>query len=303
MILLPASEFTIEELTSAYNQTRTDYLIPMPMNPARLHEYILLFDVDLDASVVAVIDQTIVGLGMLGVRSETGWITRLGVLPQGRRKGTGSGILQALLDQAKSKDISSVWLEVIHGNEPAHELFRKFGFRETRELIVARRPPGTINTMMAVKSAHKVRYLQHDEVLELHCHRQEHMNWLNGVETMRNVGLLTSPYFDPASVLGRQELPQLAGIYVEFLHGASGWVSYQASTLQLKRICVEVVRGEPTRTTAKLLELLHRLHTSQDAVIENIPDDECWLGYKQAGYFEVFRRIEMVREPAAPDNS
>ncbi len=304
MILLPASEFTIEELTSAYNQTRTDYLIPMPMNPARLHEYIRLFDVDLDASAVAVIDQTIVGLGMLGVRSKMGcWITRLGVLPQGRRKGTGSSLMQALLDQAESKDISNVWLEVIHGNEPAHELFRKFGFRETRELIVARRPPGTTHTMMAVKSAHKVRYLQHDEVLELHCRRQERMNWLNGVETMRNVGLLTSPYAGTAPELAQQELPQLAGIYVEFLDGAQGWVSYQASTLQLKRICVEVLRGEPTRTTAELLELLHRLHASQDAVIENIPDDECWLGYKQAGYFEVFRRIEMVRGPAASDKA
>ncbi len=301
MILLPASEFTIEELTSAYNQTRTDYLIPMPMNPARLHEYIRLFDVDLDASAVAVIDQTIVGLGMLGVRSNTAWITRLGVLPQGRRKGTGSRIMRALLHQAETKNISNVWLEVIHGNEPAHVLFRKFGFRETRELIVGRRPPGTMHTMLAVKSTHRVRYLQHDEVLQLHCRRQERMNWLNGVDTMRNVGLLTSPYVNTAPELAPQELPQLAGIYVEFLNGAHGWVSYQASTLQLKRICVEVVRGEPTRTTAELLELLHRLHASQDAVIENIPDDECWLGYKQAGYFEVFRRIEMVRESAATD--
>ena len=85
MILLPASEFTIEELTSAYNQTRTDYLIPMPMNPARLHEYILLFDVDLDASVVAVIDQTIVGLGMLGFARKR-LITRLGVVTRAGEK-------------------------------------------------------------------------------------------------------------------------------------------------------------------------------------------------------------------------
>ena len=42
MILLPASDFTLDELTKAYNQTRTDYLIPMPMNPDRLNEYITL---------------------------------------------------------------------------------------------------------------------------------------------------------------------------------------------------------------------------------------------------------------------
>ncbi len=40
---------------------------------------------------------------------------------------------------------------------------------------------------------------------------------------------------------------------------------------------------------------MHRLHAAQDAIIENIPDDERWAGYRQVGYFEVFRRIEMVR--------
>ncbi|HRO90864.1 MAG TPA: hypothetical protein PLC06_10230, partial [Promineifilum sp.] len=83
MILLSASDFAIEELTRAYNQTRTDYLIPMPMNPGRLQEYILLYDVALDRSKVAIEGDNIVGLGMLGKRKGMGWITRLGVLPDG----------------------------------------------------------------------------------------------------------------------------------------------------------------------------------------------------------------------------
>ena len=79
MILLPASDFTLDELTQAYNQTRTDYLIPMPMNPDRLNEYITLYDVDLHNSRVAVIGETIVGLAMLGRRDDQGWVTRLAV--------------------------------------------------------------------------------------------------------------------------------------------------------------------------------------------------------------------------------
>ena len=81
MILLPASEFTLDELTQAYNQTRTDYLIPMPMNPDRLNEYITLYDIDLHSSRVAIVGETIVGLAMLGRRGDQGWVTRLGVLP------------------------------------------------------------------------------------------------------------------------------------------------------------------------------------------------------------------------------
>ncbi len=296
MILLPASDFTIEELTRAYNQTRTDYLIPMPMNPGRLQEYMLLYDVELASSRVAVVGDNIVGLGMLGKRPGMGWITRLGVLPEGRRKGVGSKIMDALLEEASAFDLPDIWLEVIRGNQPAHELFLKYQFRETRELIVARRPPGTTRNMSIIKDARKVRYLQHEEVMELHCERRERMNWLNSVETMQNVGRLAEVSLNDDSGHLQHVLPHLSGIFVEFADGAQGWISYQATTLQLKRICVEAIRGNPARTTAGLLELLHRLHSSQDAVIENIPDNESWAGFKQAGYFEVFRRIEMVRE-------
>src|SRR5512143_4199625 len=54
MQLVPASSFSIEQLVAAYNQTRVDYLVPMPMNAARLAEYIHMYDVDLDHSRVAV---------------------------------------------------------------------------------------------------------------------------------------------------------------------------------------------------------------------------------------------------------
>lgn len=300
MMLLPASDFTLQELTQAYNQTRTDYLIPMPMNPGRLQEYITLYDVDLSRSRVVVIGDKIVGLGMLGVRSDAGWITRLGVLPDGRRKGVGGTILNDLLAEAAADGLSEVWLEVISGNDPAYQLFKKFNFRETRELIVARRPPATARRMSAIKDARRVRYLQHEEVVELHCRRPHRENWLNSVESMRNVRHLIHTLRDDEAEFGLQhELSHLSGIEVEFHDGSLGWASFQATLLQLKRISVEVVNGDPARTTAGLLEMIHRLHSTQDAVIENIPDDACWLGYKQAGYFEVFRRIEMIRDTPA----
>jgi hypothetical protein len=74
--LIPASAFSYEELTDAYNHTRIDYLVPMPMNAARLHEYVQIYDVDLGSSIVAVDGNEILGLAMLGVRERRGWITR-----------------------------------------------------------------------------------------------------------------------------------------------------------------------------------------------------------------------------------
>lgn len=302
MILLPASDFTLDELTQAYNQTRTDYLIPMPMNPDRLHEYITLYDVDLQSSRVAVVGETIVGLGMLGRRQGQGWITRLGVLPQGRRQGIGSAMLQALLQQAALTGMPEVWLEVIKGNQPAMELFLQYNFQPTRELVVARRPPRTVHNAAALLAARKIFYLQHDEVIDLHCARLERMNWLNAVDSMRNVRRLAAALIDGERDEGLplHQMPHLSGMLVEFNDGSRGWVTYLATTLELKRISVEVTHGPPVVVTACLLELLHRLHAAQDAVVENIPDDERWRGFQQAGYFEVFRRIEMVR-PAEAD--
>jgi ribosomal protein S18 acetylase RimI-like enzyme len=297
MIILPASEFSLDDLTAAYNQTRTDYLIPMPMNPARMQEYIALYDIDLSESCVAVTGQSIVGLGMLGLRPGEGWITRLGVLPDGRRQGVGGNILQVLLNHALNLEAPTVWLEVIKGNTPAHELFLKYDFRPIRDLIVARRPPKSTRSMASVLAARKIHYLQHEEVVELHCARSGRANWLNSVASMRNVRRLAASIIDdlgdPSPL---HESPHLSGLWVEFQNGAEGWVSYQATTLQLKRICVEVIRGDVASVTTGLLKIMHLMHEAQDAIVENIPDDDQWAGFLQAGYFEVFRRIEMVLE-------
>ena len=51
--IIPAKKFTIQELTDLYNQTRVDYLVPMPMSVDRLAQYIHDFDVDLTRSAVA----------------------------------------------------------------------------------------------------------------------------------------------------------------------------------------------------------------------------------------------------------
>ena len=116
MELLPASEFTFEEITHAYNQTRVDYVVPMPMNVARLKEYSRVYDVDMHSSCLVVDPANgnlIYGLGMLGLRGNRAWITRLGVLPYGRRLGVGRRIMDGLYAQANRNRCKYIWLEVI----------------------------------------------------------------------------------------------------------------------------------------------------------------------------------------------
>ena len=278
MELVSAGSFSFEQLTEAYNQTRVDYLVPMPMNVARLREYVHTYDVELDHSFVAARDDVIMGLGMLGVRSERTWITRLGVLPSGRRQGTGQAVMDGLLGRTDVLGITTTWLEVIQGNKPAHSLFRKCGFRETRELIIARRPPNPGAALQADSLVKRVTFLDHEEAIILLSHRQERPNWLNETESMQNVR-------------------NLSALLVELEDGGRGWVTYHAGLLQLTRIVVEVTVGDPVNVTATVLDVLHQRHKRQDAIAENIPaDDPKWSGYEKAGYFDSFRRIEMVRD-------
>lgn len=276
MELLPASHFSFEELTEAYNQTRVDYLVPMPMNVARLREYVRVYDVDMDSSCAVVDGDTILGLGMLGVRQKRCWITRLGVLPSGRRQGIGTTITAQLLELAANKHAETLWLEVIKGNEPAYNLFKKFGFQETRELIVARRPPDPTLADPTLPKVNRVTSLNHEDAILLLSHRRQRPNWLNETESMQNVR-------------------NLSALVVEIQNNGRGWVTYHAGLLQLTRIVVEVITGDPAEVTATILQVLHQRHKRQDAVAENLCNDEKWPGFQQAGYFDSFRRIEMKR--------
>jgi len=139
---VPCSQYTFVELADIYNQSRVDYIVPMPMNAKRMEAYVRSYDVHLDASVV-VFDSAglTAGIGMLGLRGDRAWITRVGVIPERRGNHLGRYLMDTLIENARTRACRTVQLEVIKGNAPAHRLFLKLGFRETRELLVIRRPP------------------------------------------------------------------------------------------------------------------------------------------------------------------
>lgn len=280
MQLIPAPQLSLADLASAYNETRIDYIVPMPMTVERLKRYVEIYDVDLHSSCAAVSSNVILGLGMLGIRYQRGWITRLGVLPAGRRQGTGRAIMEYLLEQARQRHMPIMWLEVIKGNTPAHQLFISLGFEETRELIVARRPPAYRalgpGEQVFRPQVRNIRTYNRQGALALLEQRQDRPNWLNEVESMRKVG-------------------DLSAIAVDTSDGGRGWVSFQPSLLQLTHIVVEVTAGDPAGVTAALLQTLHQYYPTQDAICENLPEnDPKWPGFEQAGYFDAFHRIEMV---------
>lgn len=273
MKLIPASQFSIEQLTAIYNETREDYVVPMPMNVSRLKTYINNYDVDLEASVVAIKDDRMVGLSTLALRQGRAWVTRLGVLPTTRRSGIGLAMMEWVLEQARRRGLSIVYLEVIYNNPPALALFRKLGFSEIRELLILRRPPAP--SRVTSRLTVPIEWLDTSEVLALAEQRLSRSPWVNQTESLRNAG-------------------QVRGLQLSAEDGMRGWTSYRRAALYLERVIVESSGGSPREVARTLLHHLHNRFPTMDTIVENIASNDPHLqAFYEHGYVESFRRIEM----------
>lgn len=274
ILLIPASHFTIDQLVAIYNQTRVDYMVPMPMNTARLEDYIRTYDVDLDHSLVATHDGDMLGVSMLGLRADRAWITRLGVIPDTRRRGTGLALMNGLLKQAENLKISFSMLEVIKNNVPAHQLFLKLGFYEVGELLVLRRSPTVPPPDPIVADA---RRLQRAEALDLVGRNRGTQPWTNQSESLFNA-------------------QDVSGLRLTLADGSEGWLVYQRQKFTLTRFAYKTETGDPVTMAWAFLSHLHHQYPRLDTQLENIQVNDPHLpAFYQMGYIESFRRIEMWR--------
>ena len=273
--LVPASRFSIEELTDLYNQTRVDYLVPMPMNAGRLAEYVHDFDVDLDRSCVARSpDGQVIGLGMLAIRENLAWITRLGVLPVSRRGGTGEILMNGMLQHADRLGMEETHLEVIKNNEPAHHLFMKKGFKDVDEYLVMRRAPRAIISDTLVG---RVEWLNRNSAIEKLESYPRHLTWITAVASMKNA-------------------PSVEGIQVNLPDGDMGWLVYRAQKFFVSHLTMHTVAGRSNEVGIQLLKHLYLRYPRVDTYAENIHVKDPHLPAFQAmSYFANFSRIEMRR--------
>ncbi|MCB0168504.1 MAG: GNAT family N-acetyltransferase [Anaerolineae bacterium] len=280
--LVPANEFTLQQLTDIYNETRVDYVVPMPMSQAKMREYIEVYDVDLSQSVVATSKKGAFGLGFLGRRGDYTWVTRLGITPKGRKKGVGRKMMDDLIHRSYKLQAKGVILEVIKNNNPARTLFESLGFQTLRELLVIRRPPTQLDALGANDS---IKVLGYQEALNLIETRTDAPSWVTANPSLKNAG-------------------NLSALVADLADGGRGWLVYQNTVFQLSRVVIDTQAGDPFKVATHLLRSLHTLHPAQDTVVENLPaDDIHWPAFKALGYLTSFVRIEMKLDlQSKPDN-
>ena len=271
--LIPVSQFTDEQLAAIYNQTRVDYMVPMPMNAARLTEYIKTYDISREHSLVAQThDGEMLGVNMLGLREDRAWITRLGVIPNTRRHGVGRILMESLMQKAANLSIDFMMLEVIKNNTPAHQLFLKLGFYEVGELLVLRRSPLTPAVDPIVADAER---LDRTDSLVLVGRDRGTQPWTNQSESLFNAF-------------------EVSGLRLTLADGSRGWMVYQRQKFLLTRFAFKTEVGDPATVAYALLSHLHNQYPRLDTQIENIQVNDPHLpAFYKMGYVEAFRRIEM----------
>jgi len=276
---IPADRFTIQELTNIYNQTRVDYLVPMPMNADRLSEYVQDFDVDLHQScVVRDADGQVLGLSMLGTRRGIAWITRLGVLPASRRTGAGSALMDHMLENAETLGMKEIHFEVIKNNEPAYKLFLKKGFLDKETYLVMRHAPHPLSESLQGTPT----WLDFNKAMEKLETYPKHLTWVNALESMQNS-------------------PNTEGLHLKLSNGDSGWLVYRNTKFTLRstlsHLVIHTEQGDPQDVGMQLLLHLHTHYYHHDTYAENIHESDLHLpAFYALGYFTNFSRIEMRRQ-------
>jgi GNAT superfamily N-acetyltransferase len=165
-LLVPSSRFSAAELAALFNASFEDYVVPMAVDEASFRSIAKVFDIDLDASRVALFGDHPAGLVNLGLRGASAWIGGMGVMRSARRRGVGETLMHAAHESAAARGVTEIRLEVITTNAPAAGLYEKLGYEHVRDLEIWELdadPPASSAREASVAEAHeRVRSLRTD---------------------------------------------------------------------------------------------------------------------------------------------
>jgi GNAT superfamily N-acetyltransferase len=132
----PASSLSVADRAALFTAAYEGYLVPMHIDEPALTWMEEKFDFDVDASRIAFRDGEPVGLANLGVRGEDAWVGGVGVVPAARRSGVGEALMRGIHEEARSRGVERIWLEVIVENTGAFALYEKLGYELVQDVEV-----------------------------------------------------------------------------------------------------------------------------------------------------------------------
>ena len=140
----PASNYTSAELADLFNRSFEDYFMPVEFDEEHFSTFVARDGIDLELSRILLHDNQPIGLGMISSRGDVSRLAAMGIAKDWRSRGAGTWLVEKLIDEARGRGESKMWLEVIVQNEPAVHIYKKSGFKTVRQLFgyLAKEPAG-----------------------------------------------------------------------------------------------------------------------------------------------------------------
>jgi len=131
----------LDELIEVQNQVFSDYIVPMKSSKDFFLDFLRSVGGDLGNVLVASDGSRLVGYANPVLDGKEAWIGGVGVIPEYRRSGIGRGLMEATEDMCRESGVERIVLEVIMGNDKAHEMYLDLGFDDVRIFVSAEGRP------------------------------------------------------------------------------------------------------------------------------------------------------------------
>lgn len=264
------ADLDLADLTSAFNLVYEGYLIPARVDENWMSAHLLQNDIDLTHSTLVSDVRTgeVVGLAILGVREQRGWIGGFGIAPTCRGRGLSHLLMEQAIAEARVAGVRELVLEVLQPNHAAIRTYERAGFERVRELRIYERSGGAGETA-------RVELLQRHDPAEL---------------------LATRDHLDAPRPSWQREAPSLSrmeGLEGVSLDDASAWAIVKRGNA---RVRILDIAARNTASAARLLAALDEEAPNAHAVIVNEPAESAVIpAFASSGWSEAMHQWEMAR--------
>jgi ribosomal protein S18 acetylase RimI-like enzyme len=150
------STIDTQAIADAFNAVYEEYVMPVNLNAEQVEQHISGNDIDLDASPLWLdTDGSVIGMAMLGVRGDRGWVGGFGIAKPFRGRGLSHQLIQDVIVRAGAIGLREVGLEVITTNAAAIRTYERAGFTHRRDLLILLRRPAPLTLDIDTTAVHE----------------------------------------------------------------------------------------------------------------------------------------------------
>lgn len=141
----PLKTLSMRDAADLFNRSFEAYFVPVHFTEDSFRAFVQRDTIDFKASQILLADHKQIGVALIARRGSASRMGGFGIISEFRGQGAGSWFVNWLLEDARQRGETRMYLEVITQNEAAVRLYEKHGFAKIRRLLgfKAERPTGS----------------------------------------------------------------------------------------------------------------------------------------------------------------